>query len=312
MGGGQAAQQDTRREKRATPEWWWIAVIALMGLAVALVGAVAATSTSGDWSKVWLEVTKAGVQVLAVGVAGGAITEAWKAITDRREREARTRDKIRAEFAELIDIYNGVKTVRRTLRSLGLDAKLHLDPKEAEDNEKRDKLYYLKSTGRAELKATGVAVRLTKEQADGFHEQMRTLNQLQLGYEARKRQFKQADLLGEDGSTVADTLASIERYLNHLVDLWEQHGWKIHEGTPLHTVSSWLQPLYRQRIFKRKFSSRMSHITEIINRHLFGPAKPDRRDKASDATSAASDQKADTEQQDAEHPPAMPSTGTYS
>ena len=121
----------------------------------------------------------------------------------------------------------------------------------------------------------GLAVELTQEQADGFQEQMQILNELQLGYEAKKRQFKQADLLGEDRAAVAETLASIESYLNDLVGVWEEHGWKIREGTKLDAVSPGLQPLYRQEQFRPAFSDPMGRITATINKHLFGaPPRP--------------------------------------
>lgn len=294
----------TTREKRPTRPWWWVIVgIGILGVAAFLVGAFCATSTTGEWPKLWLEVAKAGVQVIAIGVAGGALTAAWKALADQREREAARMDKIRAEFAELITLYNGVKTVRRALRSLGLDAKLYLDPKEVKDNERGSKGYYLRKKGREELTAIGLGVPLTKEQADGFHGQLRILNQLQLGYEARKRQFQQADLLGEDRTKVADTLACIESYLNHLVDPWEQRGWNIHEGTLLNEVSDPLQALYRKRVFRRMFSHRMQRITKVFNEHLFGPPGS-AKDKTSDSSSVRDHTKAEPERPGAAPPDA--------
>jgi len=227
---------------------------------------VLATDRS-DRADRWFEVAKAGLEVVAVGVAGGALAAAWRGLTARREAAAATKDKIRAEFTDLIVLYNGVKSVRRALRSLGLDAKLHLDKHTYQD---KDEDYFDTREGLDELEKVGRAVQLTKKQADGFHEQMEVLNTLQLGYEAKARQFDQADLLEEETDAVADTLTSIENYLNKLVDLWEENGWKVHEGTKLHEVSSELQPLFRQAQFKPKFSEPMKDITAVINKHLFG------------------------------------------
>jgi hypothetical protein len=262
----------------------WIAIIAGIGVAAVVVGVLAASGTVGEWSALWHEVAKAGVQIVAVGVAGGALAAAWRGIAERREAAAATKDKIRAEFVELIDLYNGVKTVRRSLRSLGLDAKLHIDEQTYEN---QPETYFATQPGLDELKTVGLSVGLTQQQVDGFHEQMQTLNTLQLGYEAKARQFEQADLLEQDGKSVARTLESIESYLNHLVDLWEEHGWKVREGTQLHVISAWLQPLYRRDEFRRRFSKPMRSITKVINKHLFGaPPETDESPTEKSPTSA--------------------------
>lgn len=258
-----------------TSLWSRIGVIGAMGAAAACLGALLASETSGAWSDLWSDVASAGVGVVAVGVVGGALTAAWKAIEAQREAAALTENKIRVEFAELIVLYNGVKSVRRALRGLGLDAKLLLDPKEVEENEGRDKGYYETAEGLKKLEAVGLAVELTREQAAGFQEQMGRLNELQLRYEAKKRQFEQADLLGEDRARVAAKLEDIEGWLNDLVGLWEEHGWEIREGTKLVEVSPGLQPLFRKRIFRPNFSTPMDDLTDLFNAHLFGAPLPE-------------------------------------
>jgi formiminotetrahydrofolate cyclodeaminase len=65
-------------------------------------------------------------------VLGGALAAVWRNITAHREakaaedakerdREIERNDKIRAELISLVALYNGVKSVRRIVRSLGLD-----------------------------------------------------------------------------------------------------------------------------------------------------------------------------------------------
>ena len=255
---------------RRAPLWLWIVLIAIGGALAAAGAAMAASHTSGAWSDLWSEVAKAGVQVVAVGAVGGALTATWKAIADRRETAAATKVKLRAEFLELVALYNDVKAVRRALRSLGLDAKLNLDRDMYAANETEDKNYFSTEDGLKELKAVGLAVRLSQEQADGFRKQMRILNRLQLGYEAKKRQFKQADLLGEDRAAVVATLEFIESYLNGLVGLWEEHGWTFQEGTVLDEVSPGLQRLFRKEPFRAAVSNPMEGITAVFNEHLFG------------------------------------------
>jgi len=248
-------------------------VIAVVGGLIAVGGAVAALNTSGTTADVWSEVAKAGVQVVVVGVAGGALTAVWKALTDRREEAAVTRGKIREEFADLVVLYNGVKSVRRALRSLGLDAKLHIDQ---DANRNKGDGYSTTLGGLSDLKAAGLSTELTREQAEGFREQMQILNELQLGYEAKQRQFEQANLLGDDRAEIAETLERIEKYLNGLVDLWEEHGWSIQEGTKLDAVSPHLQALFRKETFRPALTDPMNDITAIFNKHLFGaPAATD-------------------------------------
>lgn len=259
---------------KRTPLWSQIGVIGVLGAAAACLGALLASETSGAWSDLWSDVASAGVGVIAVGVLGGSLTAAWKSIEARREAAALTEEKVRAEFAELIVLYNGVKSVRRALRALGLDAKLLLDPKKVKENEGKDKGYYVTGEGLKELEAAGLAVDITREQAAGFHEQMVHLNELQLGYEAKKRQFEQADLLGEHRATVAAKLKCIECWLNRRLDLWEKHGWEI-QGAKLVTVAPALQPLFRQLKFKECFSNPMEDLTDLFNAHLFGAPVPE-------------------------------------
>lgn len=288
-----------------------IVLVALIGVVASVTGYLMASDTKGLSRAFWLEVAKAGVQILAVAVVGGLAAAAWKTREQRREKDAddklreeegrsERRAKIRAELAELVDLYNDVKTVRRTLRNLGLDAKLHvphLNTKreggmdlsvmskgielKGQKREKRRLAYEGKppeagatqakgaDPSKDELELVGRNVRLTVEQARGFHEQMRFLNTLQLGYEAKRRQFEQAEFLGKDTDAVVKELEFIQSNVNDLVNLWEEYGWMIREGSPLGPVSEWLQDLFRQGKFRPSISEPMAVITAIMNGHLF-------------------------------------------
>jgi hypothetical protein len=74
-------------------------------------------------------------------------------------------------------LYNGVKSVRRIVRSLGLDLKTYPDAE------------------RETVRQTAI---LSEEQARGFHAQMLILNGLQLEFESKVRQFGQTNFLGDD------------------------------------------------------------------------------------------------------------------
>lgn len=290
-----------------------IVVVAVVGAAAAVKGYMMIKPLTDTSSAFWLELAKAGMQILAVAVLGGLAAAAWKTREQRLAREevrqlkakelrSDRKAKLRAELVELVALYNDVKKVRRTLRSLGLDVKLHvphsgahhkegLDVGEMEKAIKRKARKRRERTldyrgkpkeaattqvgetelSRDELARLGARVRLTAEQARGFHEQMVLLNTIQLAYEAKLRQFEQADLLGADKPRVVKELGYIESNLNDLVNLWEAYGWLIREGTLLGPVSEWLQDLFRQDEFRPTISKPMRAITEIMNRQLFAP-----------------------------------------
>jgi hypothetical protein len=234
-------------------DWWPLLLFTIVGLAATIIGA-----WQIKWSDaLWLEVAKSGIQVVAVGVLGGALAATWRTITSRREaaieQDAKKRDrkierneKILTELASMVALYNDVKAVRRILRSLGLDLKTY------PNHEGKNRL-------------------LTKEQAAGFHEQMLILSRLQLGFEWRVRQFGASNFLDSDTGKVVENLGSIENHLNGILDLWEQRGWTIREGTPLGVVSDGLVGLFRVRGHLRPgVSAPLSAITGLVNKHVFG------------------------------------------
>jgi len=235
--------------------WWLLAPFACLGVVAIVTGAWRAHLTQDKWlDELWLDVAKAGVQVVAVGVLGGALAAVWRSITARREAEIKRNDKIRAELVSLVALYNGVKSVRRTVRSLGLD---------------------LKTYPAAEREIVMQAAVLSEEQAHGFHAQMLILNGLQLDFESKAKQFGQTDFLDDDTDQVVTNLGRIENHLNRVLELWEDSGWTIQPGTPLRVVSDGLVPLLRVRAHLRpEVSDPMREITLLINKHVFGEARP--------------------------------------
>jgi hypothetical protein len=254
-----------------------IALLTALGLVAVIISAWLANSTDELWQdKLWLEVAKAGVWVVAVGVLGGALGAIWKNISadrevqvaedakerDRRlaedakerDRQLERNDKIRAELASLVGLYNDVKAVRRTLRSFGFDPK-----------------YPTPRTGTAAQTSV-----LTAEQARAFQAQMQILNGLQLHFEAKAKQFGQTDFLDADTQQVVTRLFRIENHLNQVLQVWEHSGWAIQEGTALNVVSEGLIPLFRVRDHLRpQVSQPMREITALINKHVFGEARKD-------------------------------------
>lgn len=269
----------TLRYRLAREPLWWLGAGVVVGVFGAGLGSLLASKTTAPWSDLWSDVAGAGVGVVAVGLVGGALAFSWRAIEKRREEESFVKDKLRAEFTELIVLYNGVKSVRRGLRALGLDAKLHLNPETVKKNVAADERYYEPESrqGVYELEEVGRTVELTRDQVAGFQEQMGRLNELQLGYEAKKRQFEQADLLGDDRATVVAKFKEIESWLNRLLGPWEGRGWNIREGTKLIEVAPCVQPLVRRLHFRQHFTAPMRDITDVFNSHLFGAPRANAR-----------------------------------
>ena len=105
------------------------------------------------------------IDLLSVGLLGGAIAAAWRFVEADREQKERAaadglaraqqlHDAQREAFRRVVRCYNAVKSIRRTLRSLGFTAN---------------------------------AGSLDQEQADRFREQMLRLNEVQLEFEALTR-----------------------------------------------------------------------------------------------------------------------------
>ena len=277
------ADPELRERQRSHAAWWLIALLTFIGLAAIITSAWLAhlTPHKDTWlNALWLEVAKGGVQVVAVGVLGGALAAIWQNIRARRDqemnegkiprykegdREIERMDKIRAELVSLVALYNDVKAVRRILRSLGLDLKTY--PNNDQEQVKN-------------------AV-LTEEQARGFHEQMLILSRLQLCFEAKAKQFGQTNFLGADTWKVVEALSCIEEHLNQVLDLWEQKGRTIREGTALAVVSDGLVKLFRVRLYLRpKVSDQMREITKLINEHVFGGASNATKDVVAKIDSA--------------------------
>jgi hypothetical protein len=221
-----------------------LVLFTFLGLAAIVIGA-----WQNNWSDaLWLEVAKGGVSVVAVGVVGGALAVIWPSITARHAEKREHNDKVRAELVSLVAKYDGVKAVRRILRSLGLDLKTYADAETARDT------------------------RLTEEQVRGFNTQMLLLNDLQLGFESKIREFGHSNFFGNQTDDVLNCLGRIEDHLNGVLDMWEKRGRDIRPGTTtLGVVSDGLVGLFRIRDhFRPGVSTQMEEIMQIINKQVYG------------------------------------------
>jgi hypothetical protein len=100
------ADLELRKRPRRHAAWWLLSLLTVLGLAAIIASAWLAhlTPHKDKWlNALWLEVAKADVQVVAVGVLGGALAAIWQNIRARRDREIERNDKIRAEGVEARD-----------------------------------------------------------------------------------------------------------------------------------------------------------------------------------------------------------------
>lgn len=193
------------------------------------------------------------MQLLGVGVLGGALSLLWRDISMRRERESERREKIRAEIASTVALYNQVKAVRRILRSQGLDLHKH-----------KNKPQPITQPGS-----------LTKEQARQFQEQMLALNGLQLEFESKLKQFGQTNIFGEYNPEIVTLLGQIEEHLNGVLSMWEDEGWTIRGGTSIQDVSDSLKGLFLvtgKDGFGTNVSEPMKKIMRLTGQLVFGQA----------------------------------------
>lgn len=205
---------------------------------------------SSQRADLWLELGKVGLQLLAVGIVGGALSAGWK-IAEEDRAEARREAELDRErrqdfhsrqlsvFVQVVTAYNGVKAVRRALFSHGF------------------------AITRGVLDAL---------QAQGFHDQMARLNELQLVFEAILRELGETNLFGSDTSEIVRELSGVEHHLNEVLRFWQNHGFEIRAGISADEVAKGVEGLLDSRSFGTGVVEPRRRLTEAMHRHLFGIA----------------------------------------
>lgn len=246
------------RWRRRPSPWLVLGVIAFLGLGATVAAAYWAHRTTDTWVEDLLfEVARAGVQIFAIGVLGGAAAAAWRAREARREARA----KVREELVAVVGLYNDVKRVRRILKSQGLDLGARRSPDPPVDHPEQ----------------------FTNQQVEVFHAQMLALTDLQLQFESKVRQFGQTNLLGKDTGEVVELLGQIETHLHKVLkQAWEQRAWTVRTGSDVSVVSDALQPLFRKRSFRDNMTTPLQDITRLINAHVFSGASDETREVLDD------------------------------
>jgi hypothetical protein len=162
---------------------------------VGIVIAVVAGLTASDDRDVWTEVSKAGVSIALITVAGAIGSVAVKRADERRAREA----ELRRILHIVLDAYNGATAARRNLRAIGL-------PEPDQDR-------LLGDDQIRELRAV-----------------LAELNDHQLGIEAVAREIPHSGLF-RDPDTAVSSLRCAEDFINKsAIRTWEHTGGQLWPG----------------------------------------------------------------------------------
>jgi len=212
----------------------------MFAAALSLAGVVVGARLTDRDDELWLEVARAGVQVVAVSLIGGSVAAAWKYFEQIREKKRELREQQLAVFRKIVESYNEVKAIRRTLSSLGF------------------------------RQATGA---MTDRQIAGFRDLMLRLNDVQLEFEAVGRELGETDYFRDDTAKIVEGINEIESHLNDVLQVWEKQGSTIEVGTKSNIVVSGLAGLIgNPDLFKNGVVIPRRKITKLIHAQLFGPA----------------------------------------
>lgn len=259
----QIAAREQEHKRRLSVGGWLVAALIVAGT-LSVGGIVIGTLLTDRDDDLWSEVARAGVQVVAVGLIGTAVAAAWRYFELDRDRQRQVHEQQLAVFRQVVESYNEVKAIRRTLRSLGLRS------------------------------FTGA---LNELQVSGFREQMLRLNVVQLSFEALKRELGETDIFKDDSPALVMGLYEIEHYLNGVLHIWENGRSQIDVGSDGEVVSSGLNDLIGPSgCFKAGIGAHREEITALIHKHLFGPPSQSTKDKLSElaAVDDGEEQEADT------------------
>jgi hypothetical protein len=210
------------RKRPRSGQPWWVLVVFLVALLVAVTAILLGFAKSPPGSAaLWLEVTKAGLQLFAIALLGGSVAWAFKILDERREDRRRLDEYLASVTDELWEAYHRVKAVRRTLQAAGFERLLY-PQKLVADRSKQ----------------------LSQQQAAEYSEQMAVLNDAQLTLEKFNRGVEtQPSLYEPEAAKIRSALREAEKYVNGILKDWENHGEDIKVGANLDEVRGWLQNL---------------------------------------------------------------------
>lgn len=203
--------------------------IFIAGIAVAAVF----NGISANKDDIWSTISKAGVAIAATTVAGAVATGALKLVDEWRVRDQERR----RVFRDVVETYNEVKSIRRTLRALGL-----LIPRSDP---------------------------LTAKEAKDALTIMTRLNDAQLRFEAIKREIEQSNLFNHPDLVISE-LRTVEDYINKsVIGKWEKSQGRIREGAAHGELDNLGLPGFIEG-FRENIFEPLRRITSALHEELFG------------------------------------------
>jgi hypothetical protein len=174
------------------------------------------------------DVFKLTYEFLLIVVIGGAVSLLYKRFSDERDRDRERRALLRQMHSELLHAYNAAKRGRRILR-----AHVNRGP----------------DSGVASGQAVGVVE---------YEEQVNSVMDAQLTFEVYAKRAE-AKLWFASGEKLAKNLRSIERYLNAIIDEYEDKRYSF-AGTPpskplaeLPKLAEFIGPYKAAKCFQEQF-----------------------------------------------------------
>jgi hypothetical protein len=216
----------------------WTILAFLVGALIAVVLVAASQIIPEKPPEVWPEVAKAGVQIGLVGLVASGVTYLLERASTARDRDRRIEAYRLRIFGELVEAYNGVKAVRRTLRALGFRGPRAGDTALARPLPRNRRA--AAARGRRALRArhrAGVGTdRLTATQAGQFQTGMRSLVRSQLALESIKRELEVRVRAFPEEEFLQSRVKTVEEHLGCLITEWEDNGPEIVEGADVKLV----------------------------------------------------------------------------
>lgn len=206
-----------------------LTLIFIAGIAVAAVF----NAISANKDDIWSAISKAGVAIAATTVAGAVATAALKLVDEWRVRDQERR----RVFHDVVEAYNEVKSIRRTLRALGL-LSTKSDP-------------------------------VTAEEAEDVLKIMTRLNTAQLRFEAIKKEVEQSNLF-TNLDLVTKELKTVEEYINQsAISKWEKSAGCIRKGADRRILDDLKLPDFISGFGPHIFAP-LDRLTLALHRELFG------------------------------------------
>lgn len=229
-----------------------VATVAAVAVAVAVALIVVGIVVVGGHA-VWLEGAKAGFQIVVIVLLGTAVTYGLRQLDEARaerskkadidrEEERRRRDYRLGVFRDAVGVFTRVRTVRRSLRALGV--------------------------------AAGPAEPLVADTIAEFNLQMRALNEAQLSLERIEREIRAQPGVFPGTYAEIEKFHCAEKFLRSVLEVWERSALTTHhrdepQREALDRLDEFLAPRRQERA--QAFWSSFQALERAARKDLIAP-----------------------------------------